>query len=184
MSEDTGSFFDAVDDLDDIPDDPFALPNNTYKVRITAANYGPTQGTKDQDVPKYGITVTYQIIEGEYSTFFPFTEWLHVPGENDDPNDPDEKVRSAVRRSHSSLKKHFLAYGFEQSELRNIKPENGLKKPGEVPMLVDREVFVKVTTKLDKNKRKQIQVQDQFRVDSDGAGEFTTEGSKNSIVDF
>lgn len=178
------SFFDGVEDLDTIPDDPFGIPDNTYRVRIMEANYGPTRATEKDDIPKYGITVKYQIIDGEYQTAFPFQEWLHTPGKNDDPNDPDPKKKAEVRRSHSNLKKHFLAYGFGVDELRTIVPENGFETAGNVPMLVDREVYVKVKTKLDKQDRKQIQVQDLFSVDSEGADEFIAESSKNSIVDF
>lgn len=166
------SFFDNVDDLDTIPDDPFGLPDNTYKVRIVEAKYGPTQGTKEDANPKFGITVKYQITEGDYVTAFPFTEWLHTPGGSDDPTSPD------IRRSLSNLKKHFLAYGFGVDEIRGIKPDGE-----EVPALVDREVFVKVRTRPDKNQRKQIQVQDLFSIDSEDADELST-GSKNSIVDF
>lgn len=171
------SFFDDAGDLDAIPDDPFALPDNTYKVRIIEARYGPTQGTKDSETPKFGITLKYQITEGKYSSFFPFTEWLHSPGKDDD------KDALEIQRSYSTLKKHFLALGFAVTELNDIKPDNGRDKEGTVPMLVDREAYVKTVTRLDKNKRKQIQINDITPVD--GATDTGSDsGDSNSAIDF
>jgi len=107
MSETEFDFFDGVD-IDDIPDNPNELPNNTYKFRVTSAKFGKTQAGD-----KYGITFKYQIIEGAWSSFFPLTEWLRVP-EKDMPK--DEK-----KRFLSYLKQRFVAFGFAPEEIQNFK---------------------------------------------------------------
>ena len=156
------SFFDNVKNLDEIPDDPFGLPDNTYLCRIVDATHGPTK-----DGSKYGILVKYQIIEGAYSSFIPFGEWLHTPGESDDVNDPQ------IVRSYANLKKHFKAYGFGEDEIRTITVED----------LKDCEVYVKTYTKTE-NGRKNIKVADLTAVS--GSNEFLpkSKSDSSSSVDF
>jgi hypothetical protein len=144
------SFFDNVENLDEIPDDPFALPDNTYLCRIVEATHDHTKNDKN----KFGILVKYQIIEGPFSSFFPFGEWLHTPNPSDDPNDMQ------TMRSYANLKKHFMAYGFGADELKSVTVED----------LKDREVYVKTYTKKDKEGRNNIRIADLTPVD--GADEF------------
>lgn len=156
------SFFDGVKNLDEIPDDPFALPDNTYRCRIVSAEHNPTRN----DPNKYGILVKYQIIEGDYSNFLPFGEWIHTPNSSDDPDNPQ------IRRSYANLKKHFIAYGFGADELAGVTVE----------ALKDREVYIK-TRSVKENGRTNIKVSDLTPV-SDGSGIDFGDNSSGSDIDF
>jgi hypothetical protein len=97
-------FFDNID-IDDVPDNPNELPNDTYKFEVTSAKLGPTK-----DNSKIGITFKYQIIEGPWATFFPISDWVQVP---------DEKTpRDQVVRMLSSLKMRLLAFGFTPDQIK------------------------------------------------------------------
>lgn len=158
------SFFDNVKNLDEIPDDPFGIPDGTYKIRVIEATHNPTKN----DQNKFGLLLKYQVIEGPYSNAFPFTEWLHTPGQNDDPSDVN------IMRSYANLKKHFLAFGFGADELHLASPET----------LIEREAMVKIRTVQDKNdpSRKQIRIQDIYSADTQGFEEFTND--HNTATDF
>jgi hypothetical protein len=110
MSEfdNTESWFDT--DVDDIPDDPNNLPNNTYHFRVISAKLAPT-ANKD----KTGITFKYQIVEGAYSSFFPLVDWVRVP---------DAKVPKDERqRMLSYLKMRLLAFGYTPAEIQKFGPK-------------------------------------------------------------
>ncbi|MGS2592210.1 hypothetical protein [Streptomyces hebeiensis] len=103
------SWFASVN-IDDIPDNPNELPNNTYKFKVTSAKVGPTK-----DGSKTGISFKYQIIEGSYSSFFPLNDWCRVP---DNKTNPDE-----VEKMLSYLKMRLLAWGFSIDEIQHFGPE-------------------------------------------------------------
>jgi hypothetical protein len=105
MSE---SWFDGTD-VDDIPDNPNELPNNTYKFRVTAAQHRPTK-----DNTKTGITFKYQIVDGPWSTFFPLVDWVQTPNAS---VPADEKQRLL-----SYLKMRLIAFGFDMSEIQSFGP--------------------------------------------------------------
>lgn len=107
------SWFDDVD-IDDIPDNPNVLPNNTYKFRVISAKLGPTR-----DESKVGITFKYQIVEGAFSTFFPLIDWIQVPDGN--------TKREDKTRMLSYLKMRLLAWGFTTDEIKAFKPGYELK---------------------------------------------------------
>lgn len=106
MSE---SWFSNVD-IDDVPDNPNVLPNNTYKFSITGAEVKPTK-----DSSKTGITFRYQIVEGAWSTFFPIIDWVRVPDANVKPDE--------MSRILSYIKMRLLAFGFTVEEIQNFGPK-------------------------------------------------------------
>lgn len=97
-------FFDSVN-VDDIPDNPNELPNNTYLFQVTSAELKPTK-----DGSKTGITFKYQIIEGAWSTFFPLVDWVRVPDANCKADE--------IPRMLSYLKMRLLAFGFTPDEIQ------------------------------------------------------------------
>jgi len=103
------SWFSDVN-VDDIPDNPNELPNNTYKFQVISAVLAPTkQGDKT------GITFKYQIIEGSYSNFFPLVDWVRVPDAN--------TKKDEIQRMLSYLKMRLLAFGFSTEEIQAFGPE-------------------------------------------------------------
>ena len=148
------SFFGKVKNLDEVPDNPFDLPNDTYLCEIIDADHKPTAAGD-----KEGIIVKYQIIEGDHSNFFPFTEWLWTP--DMDPDDiEDPKLKRSVEMAYSNLKKHFLSYGFGADELESVTP-----KDNKVPALIGRRVYLKCGTVKQKDGRKNVKVSDQISVE-------------------
>lgn len=109
MDEDI--FGDDVD-IDDIPDNPNHLPEDTYICRITKAEMRPTKN----NAQKIGLTITYQIDEGEYASAWPFTEWLEVVRKKVEDCNPDEK------KAYSRMKKHFKAWGYPADSFKGVKP--------------------------------------------------------------
>lgn len=109
MSE---SFFDDVD-IDDIPDNPNELPNNTYHFRITGAKLAPTK-PKPHVEPKMGITFKYQIVKGSWSTFFPISDWVRVPDKS--------MTKEDKKKTLSWLKMRLLAWGFSLEEIQKFSP--------------------------------------------------------------
>lgn len=104
-------------EIDDIPDDPNALPNNTYKFKVTSAVFAKTKTdpSKPDKVIKDGITFKYQIVEGAWSSFFPLVDWVQVPDKN---TKADE-----VSRMLSALKMRLLAFGFTVEEIKDFSPD-------------------------------------------------------------
>src|SRR5690349_19354591 len=88
-------------DIDEIPDNPNHLPEGTYTCRITKAVLKKTNAGD-----KVGLTLTYQIQDGEYKTMFPFTEWLWVPTS---PSGDDGTWTFEETRAQSRLKKRYEA---------------------------------------------------------------------------
>jgi hypothetical protein len=107
----------AQRNVDDIPDNPNELPNNTYKFRVISAVLKPTQPKQVNGVmqaPKTGITFKYQIVEGSWANFFPLSDWVRVPDENCKPDEIDRML--------SYLKMRLLAFGFTPDEIQDFGP--------------------------------------------------------------
>jgi hypothetical protein len=109
---DEGSIFDGVD-LDSLPTNPFAIPDGTYKFRITGVKFSVTNATKDQDIKKVGVTFSYVVAEGDYEGR-ETTEWLYYPQKNDTEG-PSKRVAGI-----SNMRNHLEAYGIEQSDLTSF----------------------------------------------------------------
>jgi hypothetical protein len=131
--------------VDDIPDNPNELPNNTYKFQVIGAKLAHTQNKTGQSgfVPKLGITFKYQIVEGAWSNFFPITDWCQVPDENT-PEDKQERMLSY-------LKMRLLAFGFTPDEIQEFGP-------GDVEKTINR-VFYGTTSMKKEKGNTQIRVQ-------------------------
>jgi hypothetical protein len=111
MSE---SFFEGIDDIDEIPDNPNELPNNTYEFEVIHAEYGPTKAGD-----KVGISFKYQILRGAYSSFYPLSDWVQIA---------DSSAPVADRkRMLSWLKNRLLAWGFTPEEMRTVASKDGIK---------------------------------------------------------
>lgn len=103
-------FFDDHD-VDDIPDDPNHLPDNTYAFEVVKAEINPTK-----DGSKTGIVFRYQILNGEWATFFPLSDWVRVP----DKNTESDKVSRIL----SHLKMRLVGFGFTNDEIQKFSPDN------------------------------------------------------------
>lgn len=151
------SWFSNVN-VDDLPDNPNELPNNTYKFRVTSAEIKPT---KSGD--KTGITFKYQIVEGPYSNFFPLSDWTRVPDSN---TKSDE-----IERMLMYLKMRLVAFGFTMDEIQKFDEKS-------VDKCVGREFYGTTSCKKTKdnqgNERTQISV---VKFDPIGEG-------SNTEVDF
>lgn len=143
-----GALFDDSLEIDEIPDNPNHLPDDVYTCQVMNAELKLT-ANKD----KVGITLKYQIVDGPYSTAFPFTEWLWVPRAKKDP-ETGKLIPFTVdeQRANSRLKKHFIAAGFGADEMkgkgakdflgkfmkvrtRNKKDNNGMDRPNVVDVM-------------------------------------------------
>jgi hypothetical protein len=115
----TGSIFDDEIDVDEIPDNPNHLPEDVYTCRISNAVLKPT-AKKD----KIGLTISYQISEGDYASSFPFTEWLWCPRRQRD--EAGELIPFTVEetRANSKLKKRYTAFGIGADEFKTTGPKD------------------------------------------------------------
>lgn len=113
----TGSIFDDDVDLDEIPDNPNHLPADVYTCQITKAIL------KKAKSGKIGLIITYQIKEGPYNSFWPFTEWLWAPRRAEMLAD-DEKDRVSAMRANSTIKKRYVAFGIPADEMKKTEPKD------------------------------------------------------------
>lgn len=133
-------------DVESAADDPFAVPNNTYKAILTDVKVGPTKAGD-----KVGITLTWTIdSEDEHNGKF-ITEWKHIPRPVDPQNLTDDESRAA-----SFLKKRMLDLGIPPERVNTVRPED----------LMGRECMVTVVNKDGyTNVRKVILIEDGIAVD-------------------
>jgi len=115
----TGSIFDDDIEVDEIPDNPNHLPEDVYTCRISNAKLKLT-ANKD----KVGLTIWYQITEGDYASSFPFTEWLWCPRRKKDEKGNPVPYTVEETRANSKLKKRYEAFGIPADEFRTTRPEN------------------------------------------------------------
>lgn len=141
-------------DVDDVPDNPNELPNNTYKFQVTSAVLKPTNSGD-----KTGITFKYQIVDGSWSNFFPLVDWVRVPDGN---SKPDE-----VNRMLSYIKMRLLAFGFTPDEIQEFGPEM-------VDKCIKRTFYGTTSTKKDNQGNTNIKV---MKFDPIGEG-------SDTIIDF
>jgi hypothetical protein len=97
-------------DVNDVPDNPNELPNDTYRFQVTSAVLKPTG-----DGSKTGITFKYQIVDGAWQTFFPLTDWVRVPDSN--------TKQDEIPRMLSFLKMRLLGFGFSPEAIQDFGPE-------------------------------------------------------------
>jgi hypothetical protein len=139
MSEFDSWFDDAEVDIDDVPDNPNELPNNTYLFEVVQAKHSPTKN----NASKEGITFKYQIVQGPWSSFFPITDWSETPVKGVTPKDKAQLMLSYV-------KMRLLAFGYSVDEIRSVA------NPNNIGQCVGRKFYG--TTKVTKNKDGQTQI--------------------------
>lgn len=150
-------------DVDDVPDNPNELPNNTYKFQVISAVLKETTQKYDsagQAIPtKTGITFKYQILDGSWNNFFPLVDWVRVPDANTRKDEMDRML--------SYIKMRLLAFGFSTDEIQQFGPEM-------VDKCIKRSFYGTTSMKKDNQGNTNIRVV-KFDPIGDGA---------NTIVDF
>lgn len=118
--------------IDEIPDNPNFIPDNTYKCCVVGAEEKLTQ---NED--KNGLTIEWQIVEGDFTSAFPFKHWLQIPLDDQ----PDEYYSSPeVMKMMSYVKKLYLGLGFTEDELATVETQD----------LITREAYVTVKNRQNK----------------------------------
>lgn len=112
MSE--SSLFGGLD-LESAADDPFAIPDSTYKAYLTDVQKKPTR-----DGSKVGVTFKYRISEGDYKDQ-EVTEWKSA--------NPGDDIRTK-----SFLKQRIVSLGVPADRI-------GVVDPGD---LIGKEVYITV----------------------------------------
>lgn len=105
--------FDSVN-REELPDNPFELPANTYRWRITSVKMARTgKGTGD----KVGLTLKYVVAEGPY-TNRQAGEWLRIPF-------PSEDIEESQRiQALSNLNLHLKAFGLSVEQINGFNHRN------------------------------------------------------------
>lgn len=99
--------------LEGAPDDPFAIPDSTYRAYLTDVKKGPTK-----DKSKVGVTFRYKISEGDHKDQ-EITEWKSAnPGDD--------------TRTKSFLKQRIIGLGVPADRISVVDPSD----------LIGKEVFV------------------------------------------
>jgi len=104
-------------DVESAADDPFAVPDNTYKAFLFDVKVGPTK-----DGTKTGMSLTYKISEGEHEGK-QITEWKRIPT----PADP-KNLDADDQRALSFLKARMLSLGIPASAVNTVTPEDLIGK--------------------------------------------------------
>lgn len=140
-------------DVESAADDPFAVPNNTYRTILTDAKVGPTKAGD-----KIGLTITWTIQSEDEHNGKMITEWKHIPDPGDPKNLSDEEKRAA-----SFLKKRMLDLGIPPERINSVTPDD----------LIGRECMVRVVTKGDyTNVQKVVLIEEGVAYDENKAFKF------------
>lgn len=116
-------------DIESAADDPFALPDNTYKAVLTEVKVGPS---KNGDKTVLSLIFTVQS-EDEHDGKT-IREWKVIPTPNDPKNLSDEEKRNA-----SFLKRRMLDLGIPPERINTLEPDD----------LIGKEVYVTTVSKSD-----------------------------------
>lgn len=100
-------------DFGNVPDDPFAIPDNSYLAFVTDVKTGPTKAGD-----KIGLTLTYTIADGEFEGR-KVTEWKQIV----QPADPAHPTAEEAR-SLSYLKSRMVDLGIPGSKLGSLIPDD------------------------------------------------------------
>lgn len=100
-------------DWNSVPDDPFALPDNSYVAFVTNVKVGPTKAGD-----KVGMTITYTIDGGGYDGR-EVTEWKRIP-QVDNPKSPSD----SEKRDLSFLKARMRDLGVPAERMNSIEPDD------------------------------------------------------------
>lgn len=120
-------------DFEEVADDPFYKPDDTYRCRITEAVQRKTQAGNP------AISMTYTILRGEYETqriqefkTFPFPWQLKGYKTKEDlehEENFDLKLKVSANRQMSFIKQRMRDFGFDPKEMNRIKPKMLLALP-------------------------------------------------------
>lgn len=100
-------------DFGSVPDDPFAIPDNSYIAYLTEVKSGPTKAGD-----KIGLTLTYTITDGEF-TGRKVTEWKQIVTPADPAHPTAEEARSL-----SYLKARMTDLGIPLNRINSITPDD------------------------------------------------------------
>jgi hypothetical protein len=78
-------------DWDEIPEDPFSVPANTYEAYLTEAVIRQVSAEKGGG---HGLSLTFTISDGDYEGY-KVQDWKSIP-EVDDPKNPTTEERKAL----------------------------------------------------------------------------------------
>ena len=107
-------------DVESAADDPFAVPDNTYKAFLFDVKVGPTK-----DGTKTGMSLTYKISEGEHEGK-QITEWKRIPTPADPKNlDADDQRKTNVFQNHWYVNTVTPEDLIGKSVLVTVKSEKG-----------------------------------------------------------
>lgn len=120
-------------DFDEVQDDPFFKPDDTYRCRITEAVQRKTNAGNP------AISITYTILRGEYATqriqefkTFPFPWQLKGFNSKEDWENEenfDQKLKVSAGRQMSFIKQRMRDFGFDPKEMNRINPKKLLALP-------------------------------------------------------
>jgi hypothetical protein len=111
-------------------DDPFAIPDNTYRAYVFGVKTGMSKGNPEKGtLPKNGITFTYKIADGPHEGK-QVNEWKHLP-EADENLTPEE-----LERAKSYLKQRLITFGVPSDRQNDVEADD----------LIGTEVFITVQT--------------------------------------
>ncbi len=126
MSDDFGGFFDGVDDIEDVSNDPFFMEDGVYRWKVVSA-----EAKKTNAGDKTGLNVKLQCVEGAYRGNTQYSPWRRIPfrtdgdfasGFNSDDESTQADTMASFRKLQAQLRKDFEAYGVGADELKTIKP--------------------------------------------------------------
>jgi hypothetical protein len=157
LLSDEGNLFDNVD-IEALPEDPFGVPDGTYRFRITDVKFKVTNATKDLPVKKVGVTFSYAIADGPYEKRWA-SEWLYFPTKIDG-EDEGKKVSALA-----NLRNHLIAFGLSSSDLATFNHRNAKD------MLDGNEFYGTVVNKKDKQGVKRLNFNKWVSLDGAGTGD-------------
>jgi len=120
-------------DFEEVQDDPFFKPDDTYRCRITEAVRRKTNAGNP------AISITYTIIRGEFDgqriqefKTFPFKWQLKGFSSEEDMNNGEnfnQRLKTSSSRQMSFIKQRMRDFGFATTEMNQIKPKMLLELP-------------------------------------------------------
>lgn len=116
---------DWLDDFDvnEIPDDEFQLPRNTYLCKTVGYKSAAKQTKSGNEHLAYFI-ISWQIDEGEYSTYQKFGQWIALPPIKGVNEDSDVKEFDPTTRDNRTIltrfKKVVMSLGYGADEFKGI----------------------------------------------------------------
>jgi hypothetical protein len=114
-------------DVESAADDPFAIPDNTYRAVLTDAKVGPTKAGD-----KIGLTLIYTINSDDQFNERIVSEWKGIP----EPNDPKNLTEDESRQA-AFLKQRMLSLGIPPERINSVTPDD----------LIGRECFITIFNK-------------------------------------